>query len=53
MAVLHWDAPLAYTISPRSGPLRRMETLLDVNQALLNELPKGLLAAATLAGRRA
>ena len=43
MAVLHWHDQLAYTISPRSGPLRRMETLLDANQALVNDLPKGFL----------
>jgi hypothetical protein len=43
MTILHWHDQLAYTISPKSGPLRRMETLLDANQALLNDLPKGFL----------
>jgi hypothetical protein len=43
MSILHWDEQLAYTISPKSGPLRRMETLLDANQAVLNDLPKGFL----------
>lgn len=41
--VLYWHATLAYQIAPKSGPLRRMETLLDVNQALLNDLPPGFL----------
>ena len=43
MSVLHWHDQLAYTITPKSGPVRRMETLLDANQALLNDLPKGFL----------
>jgi len=26
---MHWTKQLAYTITPKSGPMRRMETLLD------------------------
>jgi hypothetical protein len=43
MSVLHWHKDLAYKIAPKSGPMRVMETLLDANQALLNDLPKGSL----------
>jgi hypothetical protein len=32
---------LAYFIAPKSGPVRRMETLHDATQALLNDLPYG------------
>jgi hypothetical protein len=57
--VLYWQHPLAFRISPKSGPLRSMDTLLDANQALLNDLPKGFmrrshwLAAASLLVRAA
>jgi hypothetical protein len=40
---MHWTKQLAYTITPKSGPMRRMETLLDANRALSNDLPTGLL----------
>jgi hypothetical protein len=43
MSVLHWHMHLAYKIAPKSGPMRVMETLLDANQGLLNDLPKGSL----------
>ena len=43
MSVLHWHQQLAYKIAPKSGPMRVMETMLDVNQALLNDLPNGSL----------
>jgi hypothetical protein len=43
MSVLYWDKDLAFKIAPKSGPMRVMETLLDANQALLNDLPKGSL----------
>jgi hypothetical protein len=39
----YWNENLAYTITPRSGPLRQMETLRDVSQALQSDLPKGML----------
>jgi hypothetical protein len=41
--VLHWQKPLVFRISPKSGPMRSMDTLLDANQALLHDLPKGFL----------
>ena len=42
----HWDEPLAYVITPKSGPLRKMVSLLDANRALIGELPKGYLKRA-------
>lgn len=39
----YWNENLAYTITPRSGPMRQMETLRDVSQALQSDLPKGML----------
>src|SRR5258708_6620681 len=38
---MHWTKELAYTIAPKSGPMRKMETLLDANRALTNDLPVG------------
>jgi hypothetical protein len=40
---MHWQKELAYTITPKSGPMRRMETLLDANRALVQDLPPGLI----------
>jgi hypothetical protein len=40
---INWAKQLAYTITPKSGPMRSMGTLLDVNRALTNDLPKGFL----------
>ena len=40
---MHWEKRLAYTITPKSGPMRRMETLLDANRALSTDLPRGSL----------
>ncbi len=40
---MHWTKQLTYTITPKSGPMRSMETLLDANRALSNDLPKGFL----------
>jgi hypothetical protein len=37
---MYWAKELAYTITPKSGPMRKMETLLDANRALTNDLPK-------------
>ena len=39
---MHWTKQLAYTITPKSGPMRRMETLLDANRAVSNDLPREL-----------
>jgi hypothetical protein len=36
---MNWDAELAYFVTPKSGPMRAMRTLRDVNQALLDDLP--------------
>jgi hypothetical protein len=41
--VLYWQKPLRFRISPKSGPMRGMDSLLDANQALLHDLPKGFL----------
>jgi hypothetical protein len=40
---MYWHAELAYPITPKSGPLRAMHTLLDANRALTQDLPKGWL----------
>jgi hypothetical protein len=39
---MHWQKELAYPITPKSGPMRRMETLLDANRALAQDLPRAL-----------
>jgi hypothetical protein len=39
---MHWQKGLAYTITPKSGPMRRMETLLDANRAFVQDLPRAL-----------
>jgi hypothetical protein len=39
---MHWQKDLAYTITPKSGPMRRMETLLDANRAFAQDLPRAL-----------
>ncbi len=36
-----WDIPLAYEISPKSGPMRRLTTLDDVRSAMVHDLPLG------------
>jgi hypothetical protein len=38
---MHWQKDLSYTITPKRGPMRRMETLLDANRALVQDLPPG------------
>jgi hypothetical protein len=40
---MYWDKKLTYTITPKSGPVRSMDTLLDANHALSQDLPKGYL----------
>jgi hypothetical protein len=40
---MHWSKQLAYTITPKSGPMRSMETLLDANRAISEDLPRGFL----------
>jgi hypothetical protein len=36
---MHWNTELAYFVTPKSGPMRPMRTLVDVNRALLDDLP--------------
>jgi hypothetical protein len=38
---MHWQNERSYTITPKSGPMRRMETLLDANRARVQDLPPG------------
>lgn len=40
---MSWHKSLAFPVTPKSGPLRRMESLLDANQALTRDLPKRYL----------
>ena len=37
--VMQWHKPLTFVITPKSGPLRQMTTLLDANHALSGDLP--------------
>lgn len=36
---MNWNIELAYFVTPKSGPMRPMKTLRDVNHALLDDLP--------------
>jgi hypothetical protein len=38
MLFMSWNAELAYLVTPKSGPMRAMRTLRDVNYALLDDL---------------
>ena len=38
---LFWDKPLAYEITPKSGPVRRLTTLADVRTAMVHDLQPG------------
>ena len=40
---MDWQKPLVGVITPKSGPLPRMVTLIDANRALVGELPHGYL----------
>jgi hypothetical protein len=40
---MSWNRKLTFVITPKSGPLRSMETLLDANHALSQDLPTGFL----------
>lgn len=40
---MHWTKELAYLITPKSGPMRRMGTLLDANRAISEDIPKSFL----------
>jgi hypothetical protein len=39
---MNWSTELAYFVTPKSGPMRAMRTLHDVNHALLDDLPRQL-----------
>lgn len=39
---MNWNTELAYFVTPKSGPMRAMRTLRDVNNALLDDLPRTL-----------
>ena len=39
----YWDQPLTCVITPKSGPLPQMSSLLDANRALTGKLPHGFL----------
>ncbi len=41
-----WDTLLTFVIAPKSGPLRKMVTLHDAQQALIADLPPGYLKRA-------
>jgi hypothetical protein len=41
-----WDTLLSFVITPKSGPLRKMVTLHDAQQALIADLPLGFLRRA-------
>ncbi len=36
-----WDKPLAYEVTPKSGPLKKLTTLADVRSAMVHDLPPG------------
>lgn len=38
-----WSDPLPFPIVPKSGPMRRMQTLSQMNKALTKDLPFRLL----------
>jgi hypothetical protein len=40
---MHWNKELTYWITPKSGPMRGMATLIDANHALSRDLPIGYL----------
>ena len=41
--MMYWTKELWYTITPRGGPMRSMETLIDANHALSKDLPLAYL----------
>jgi hypothetical protein len=38
---MNWNTELAYFVTPKSGPMRPMRTLIDANRAFLDDLPFG------------
>src|SRR5258705_11243329 len=41
--IMHWTKELSYRITPRGGPMRSMETLIDANHGLSQDLPLAYL----------
>src|SRR4051812_15392165 len=41
--MMYWAKELSYRITPRGGPMRNMETLIDANHALSKDLPLAYL----------
>ena len=41
--MMHWTKALSYRITPRGGPMRSMETLIDANHGLSQDLPLAYL----------
>ena len=39
---MNWNVELAYFITPKAGPMRPMQTLLDANRAMLDDVPTRL-----------
>ncbi|MGH6769916.1 MAG: hypothetical protein ACRECO_12950 [Xanthobacteraceae bacterium] len=38
---MYWNETLTYVITPKSGPVRQLRTLLDARSALVEDLPAG------------
>jgi hypothetical protein len=38
---MYWNEALTYIITPKSGPVRQLRTLLDARSALVQDLPAG------------
>ena len=36
---MSWTSALAYTVTPKSGPMRQLRSLEDARSALINDLP--------------
>ena len=41
--MMYWTKDLSYRITPRGGPMRSMETLIDANRGLSQDLPLAYL----------
>ena len=41
--MMYWTKELSYRITPRGGPMRSMETLIDANHGLSQDLPLAYL----------
>src|SRR5687767_5302209 len=36
---LFWEKPLSFEITPKSGPMRKLVTLMDARSAIVHDLP--------------